>query len=89
MLIPPHPTLAVVQLATQPPNVLHQVVLRPDKVKGDLIRLGETPGDEANGWLRLGDVTIVQTLGRAVEVKDGQGTKWICEPDDAVDAQAA
>ncbi len=83
MIIPPHPIVAVVQLTTQPPNVLQQVTLRPDKVKGDLIRLGETPGDEANCWIRLGDVTVVTVLGKAVEVKDGQTTKWECHPEDA------
>ena len=77
MLVPAKPIVAVVQLATQPKNVLQQVVLRPDKVKGDLIRLGETPGDEANGWLRLGDINLICILGKAVE-QDG---KWTCVPD--------
>ena len=77
MLIPTKPVVAVVQLSTQPPNVLHQVILRPDKVKGDLIRLGETPGDEAHGWLRLGDVTVVCVLGDAVE----KGAAWVCVPE--------
>ncbi len=80
MIIPPHPIVAVVQLTTQPPNVLQQVTLRPDKVKGDLIRLGETPGDEANCWIRLGDVTVVTVLGKAVERKNGQASEWVCEP---------
>ena len=87
MLIPTKPVVAVVQLSTQPPNVLHQVILRPDKVKGDLIRLGETPGDEANGWLRLGDVGVVCILGDAAE-KDG---KWVCVPEanqEAADASS-
>ena len=77
MIVPAKPIVAVVQLATQPPHVLHQLILRPDKVKGDLIRLGETPGDEANGWLRLGDITVICVLGNAVE----RAGKWICEPE--------
>jgi hypothetical protein len=77
MLIPAHPIVAVVQLTTQMQDVLHQVTLRPDKVKGDLIRLGETPGDEANGWQRLGNVVIITVLGRAVE-EEG---KWTCVPE--------
>jgi len=75
MLIPVKPIVAVVSLLTQPPGVLHQVILRPDKVKGDLIRLGETPGDEANGWMRLGDITVVCVLGDAVE-----DNGWKCVP---------
>lgn len=80
LLIPAYPILAVVQLATQQPGVLHQVTLRPDKVTGDIIRLGETPGDEANGWIRLGDILVIANLGKAVKPEiDGQ--PWTCEPE--------
>lgn len=58
------PTCAVVQLATQPPGVLQQVTLRPDKVsKQKLIRLGETPGDEALCWIHPKNVLVVEILG--------------------------
>lgn len=84
MLIPEKPILAVVQLATQPKGVIHQVVLRPGKVKGGLIRLGETPGDEANGWQHLGAIEIVEILGEAIppeEVTDAtSNVPWKCVP---------
>ena len=70
-----YPICAVVQLAHQPPGVVHQVVLDPSKVKpvaGEvggktpfLIRLGEWPGDEARGWQWLENVTVLACLGRA------------------------
>ena len=65
---PTEPTLCVVQLRHQPPGVIHQVVLDPAKMKGDLIRLGEWPGDEANGWQHMGNVTVLVVLGRAEKV---------------------
>ena len=71
------PVVAVIQLHTQKPGILHQVVLRPDKVAGVLIRLGETPGDEANGWQFPQNITVLWVLGRAVETGDG---KWKCVP---------
>ena len=70
-----HPICAVVQLAHQPPGIIHQVVLDPGKVKavaGEvagrtplLIRLGEWPGDEARGWQYVDNVLVLATLGRA------------------------
>lgn len=71
-----NPIVAVIHLAIDPPPVLRQVILRGDKRKGDLIRLGETPGDEANGWIRLSDIEVITILGDAVE-RDG---KWLCVP---------
>lgn len=82
--------LVIVQLKTQPPGVIHQVTLRPDKVKTDyqpcpcghgklqrsVIRFGETPGDEAAGWQSPHNVEIISVLGVAVEV----GDKWECQP---------
>lgn len=78
-----------IQLRTQPPGVLHSVVLRPDKVKktlrqcsmghlheGDVIVLGETPGDQAAGWQYPENIFVVAVLGAAIE-KDG---KWECGP---------
>ncbi len=56
---------AVVKLATTPPGVLHQVTLRPDKVNGELIRLGETRGDEASCWIHRDMVRVIEILGRA------------------------
>ena len=57
--------LAVVHLATQAPGVLQQVTLRPDKIanSGQLIRLGETQGDEASCWIALDHVYVVEWLG--------------------------
>lgn len=82
MLVPEKPILAVVQLATQPKGVIHQVVLRPGKVKGGLIRLGETPGDEANGWVYLAAIEIVEILGEAIppEDIDSANAAWKCVP---------
>lgn len=59
------PLLAVIHLATQPPGVLQQVVLRPDKFSPNktLIRLGETQGDEACCWADVRHVQIVEWLG--------------------------
>lgn len=76
METPTQAIVAVIQSRTQPPGVLQQVTIRPDKVKDQIIRLGETIADEYNGWLRLEDITIMTVLGKAVE-EDG---KWRCEP---------
>ena len=65
------PTCCVVQLATQPRGVIHQVILRPDKVKGQLIRLGETKGDEAAGWQHPDNIQIIEILGIATIHPDG------------------
>jgi hypothetical protein len=75
---PTQPIVAVIHTKMQPSGVLQQVTIRPDKVKGNILRLGETPQDEYMGWVRLEDVEIVQTLGRAVE----QNGKWTCVPED-------
>lgn len=45
------------------PGVLHQVTLRRDKVSGEHIRLGETPGDELSGWQWLDALEVVGVLG--------------------------
>lgn len=57
--------LAVVHLATQPPGVLQQVTLRADKLSpyGQLLRLGETDGDEAFCWVALEHIYIVEYIG--------------------------
>ena len=64
---------AVVQVATQAPGVLHQVIIDAAKVKRlnagptgmDLIRLGDYPGDEYVGWQRLQNISIIVVLGHA------------------------
>lgn len=76
LIILDKPIVAVIQLATQPKGVVHQVILSPEKVKGPLIRLGEFPGDEANGWVYLELIEIVATLGDAIL----EGEKWKCVP---------
>ena len=82
MKAPTQAIVAVVQMRTQPPGVIHQVTIRPDKVKqtdhGPIIRLGETPADELNGWVSLEAIDVVCVLGKAVET-DG---KWTCVPED-------
>ena len=78
MLIPEYPILAVIHLAIDLPQVLRQVTIRPDKLKGDLLRLGETQGDEATGWIRLGDIELIAKLGRAIELHD---KTWQCQPE--------
>lgn len=68
-------TCAVVKLGTQPAGVLQQVVLRPDKVsRGGLIRLGDTVGDEAVGWLHPASVLVVEILGHATAIADDKVT---------------
>jgi hypothetical protein len=68
---------AVVHLNVEPnPLSLQQVTLRPDKIRGSLIRLGETPGDEANCWQYLSDINIVMVLGHATESEG----KWTVSP---------
>jgi hypothetical protein len=78
METPTQAIVAVIHTKMQPPGVLQQVTIRPDKVKGNILRLGETPADEYMGWVRLEDVEIVQVLGKAVEV----GGKWTCVPEE-------
>jgi len=64
----------VVQLQTQPQGIIHQVTLRPDKIKDNLIRLGETKGDEAAGWQFPNVIQIQSILGTAIISKDGEVT---------------
>lgn len=42
-----------------------------------MIRLGETPGDELNGWNYPQNIEILAVLGEAVEKEPG---KWECRP---------
>ena len=44
------PTVVILQSRTQEDGVVHQVTLDPSKVRGPFIRLGDTKGDELNGW---------------------------------------
>ena len=60
----------MVQLKHQPPGVVHQVTLDPEKVRGELIRLGEWVGDEARGWQFIGNVGVVVVLGRSTLSED-------------------
>ncbi len=87
---------AIVELAIEPPRPdfegnklrpLQQVVLRPDKISPQgLIRLGETPGDEANCWTRPEHVNVIEILGEAVQDASG---KWNVRPADTGSAQKA
>lgn len=58
---------AVIQLKTQKDGVLHCVSIRPEKIHkpSGLIRLGDSPGDEAAGWQHPANVFIVAVLGVA------------------------
>lgn len=62
---PPFPPLS----ESEPPvRALVQVMLRPEKMtEMGYLRLGETPGDEANCWISPSHVLIVEVLGRAEE----------------------
>lgn len=67
----------IVHLSTQPPNVVQQVTLRPDKVSSQgYIRMGETQGDEALGWILPEHIQVLDILGIAVEAEG----KWTVHP---------
>lgn len=68
--------VVVVQHFSQPKGVIHQVTLRPDKIRDGLIRLGDTQGDELNGWNYPQSFKVISVLGTSHE-KDG---KWECRP---------
>lgn len=79
------PLCAIITIATQPiyqgfdqlpVRPMMQVILRPDKIRGNLIRLGESQGDEAYCWIEMKNVEVVEILGNATE-KDG---KWTVTP---------
>jgi hypothetical protein len=45
---------------------LQQVTLRPDMLSAEgYLRLGSTPGDEANCWIHPQNIEVVEVLGRA------------------------
>lgn len=80
------PIMCVVQLKHQRDGVVHQVVLDPAKVKDGLIRLGDWPGDEANGWQLTANVTVLAVLGRAERTEKGtQVTPIVDTSPDPVD----
>ncbi len=67
---------AIVELVVQPTwpsfdgrtpvRPLLQVTIRQDKISTrGLIRLGETPGDEARCWIRAEHVQVIEILGQA------------------------
>ena len=68
--------LCIIQIKHDPGGALRQVTLREDKVHDGLIRLGETPNDEANGWQYPEHIEVISILGVAIQ-KDG---KWECRP---------
>ena len=91
------PICAVIELAIQPfhpgfdgqpVRPLMQVVLRPDKVTQGLIRLGETPGDEALCWIAPHNINIVAVLGRAVAPEQA-GAAWKVVPYDQAAGKVA
>lgn len=67
---------------TDAPGIIRQVTLRPDKVHDGLIRLGETPQDEANGWQYPFNVEVISIIGRAVYKggDEGNPSNWSCRP---------
>ena len=69
--------VAIVQLRTQSPGVIHQAALRQDKIHDGLIRLGETPGvDEVSGWQYPQNIAVIAILGTLHKTKDA----WECKP---------
>lgn len=66
----------------QNPAVLFQATINADKVSpsGDLIRFGQTAGDEVIGWQRRDLLEVVEVIGRLLE--DGK-TVEIWSDDDA------
>ena len=52
------------QIKHQAAGVIHQVVIDPAKIRDGLIRLGEWPGDEANGWQYVDNLTVLLVLGK-------------------------
>lgn len=74
----------IVELGIEPPKPwldnkrpLQQVTLRPDKISAQgFIRVGETQGDEAFGWMRPEDIFIHEVLGIAEQV----GGLWEVRP---------
>lgn len=78
MEAPTQAIVAVIHTRMQPLGVLQQVTIRPDKVKGQIIRFGETPSDEYMGWVSLEDIEVIAVLGKAVEI----GGKWTCVPEE-------
>ena len=65
---PTEPTLCVVQIKHQAAGVIHQVVIDPAKIRDGLIRLGDWPGDEANGWQWIDNLTVLIMLGTVERV---------------------
>ena len=73
------PVQAVVHLSHQHPQVIHRVVLDPEKIvqqngRVPIIRIGDYPGDEANGWQYLSAIEGVAILGRVTLTKDAEKT---------------
>lgn len=56
---------------TQHPALRFQVTAKPEHVKDEYIRFGNTPGDELVGWWRLDDIMIDKVLG--TPTPDGKG----------------
>lgn len=68
---PSQPTLCVVQIKHQAAGVIHQVVIDPTKIRDGLIRLGDWPGDEANGWQHTENIVVLLVLGTVERTKEG------------------
>lgn len=67
--------VVIVQLMTQAKGVIHQVALRPEKILGEYIRLGETPGDEAAGWQHYSFVLVLSVIGTLHKTETGWETR--------------
>lgn len=72
---------AVVHLTTQPRGVLQQVTIRHEKTHDNLVRFGETPGDEANCWIAREHVDVIAVLGDAHQGADNVWTVSECKDD--------
>ena len=74
------PVVAIVRLMNgmQHPAVRFQVALIGENrsPRGEMVRLGQTPGDELNGWFRIDDLLLVEVLGE-ITGKNEQGAPQV------------
>ena len=71
---PTEPICAIVRLlnGVQHPAVRFQVTIRPDQLKDEYIRFGNTREDELVGWFRLEDLHLEKILGLVKLNEDGK-----------------
>ena len=76
----PRPVVAIVRLMNgmQHPAVRFQVALIGDNrsPSGEMLRLGQTPGDELQGWFSIEDIMLIEVLGE-ISGKTEQGAPLV------------